>query len=196
MRATLKALAGLFLVLLTSACLVETETTLGDPDPAMTDDRLVGVWYYAKDSEASIVAIAPDEEKKGLYRIAFVSANATGIGNIEGVRFEGWITVVNGKRYLHLRKTAGDLPDMPKLTIVAYDIGEGGLGMRFMNTKPVIAAIEAGKLKGRFKKGTYVDEVTITSPRAEFVAFMAGADDEKLFHKAEGALKKLPPTAK
>src|SRR5262249_40388340 len=48
MRATFKAVAGLCLLLLVSACLVETEATLADPDPGAMDQRLVGTWYSAK----------------------------------------------------------------------------------------------------------------------------------------------------
>src|SRR5262249_42420578 len=139
--------------------------------------------------------VVADDTKQGAYRVAFLNVNPFAVGAIEGTRFEAWRTVLNGKAYLNLRRTEGNVADMPKLTIIAYDLGENGtLVLRLMDTKAVIAAIEAGKLKGRFKRGTYVDEATITSPRAELAAFLASSDRDALFPDKSGPLRKLPDT--
>jgi hypothetical protein len=65
-----------------------------------------------------------------------------------------------------------------------------------MDTKVVIAAIEAGKLKGTFKKGQYVDEARITSPRAELAAFIAASNRDSLFGMKTDPLRKMADTSK
>jgi len=197
MRSTLKAIAGLCLLLLTSACLVETEATLGDADAKTFDERIVGAWYSGKGGEAAIISIVRDEQTPGAYRAVFVNVNPFADGNIEGTRYSVTRTLVNGQSYLSIRRTGGSMTDMPALTIVSYDLGgDGTLVLRLMDPKEVIAAIQAGKLKGTFKKGQYVDEAKISSPRAELAAFIAGADREKLFGQKIDPLRKLPDSEK
>ena len=197
MRSTLKALAGLCLLLLTSACLVETEAALGDADAKTFDQRLVGNWYAGKSGEAMILSVIRDEQNAGAYRAVFVNVNPFSDGAIEGTRYAVARTVLNGQSYLSIRRIGGSLGDMPALTIVSYDLRDDGtLVLRLMQAKEVIAAIEAGKLKGTFKKGQYVDEAKITSPRAELAAFIAGADRDKLFGLKTDPLHKLPDTGK
>ena len=197
MRSTLKALAGLCLLLLTSACLVETEATLGDPDAKTFDQRLVGTWYSGKGGEAALISIVRDEKNEGAYRAVFVNVNPFADGTIEGTRYSVVRTVVNGQAYLSIRRIGGSITDMPAITVLSYDlVDDGTLVLRMMDAKQVVAAIEAGKLKGTFKKGQYVDEAKITSPRAEFAAFIAGADRDALFGVKTDPLKKMADTAK
>lgn len=196
MRSTFRALAGLCLLLLTSACLVETEATLGDADAKSFDTRLVGAWYSGKAGEAAIISIIRDEQNEGAYRAVFVNVNPFADGAIEGTRYSVTRTIVNGKSYLNIRRIGGSMADMPALTIASYDLRDDGtLVLRLMEAKQVIAAIEAGKLKGTFKKGQYVDEAKITSPRAELAAFIAGADRDALFALKTDPMRKLPDTS-
>ena len=197
MRSTLKALGGLCLLLLTSACLVETDATLGDADAKTFDQRLVGNWYAGKGGEAMMLSIIRDEQNAGAYRAVFVNINPFADGAIEGTRYAAVRTVLNGQSYLSIRRIGGSESGMPARTLVSYDIREdGSLVLRMMQAKEVIAAIEAGKLKGTFKKGQYVDEAKISSPRAELAAFVAGADRDKLFGLKTDPLRKLADTGK
>lgn len=197
MRSTLKAVAGLFLILLTAACIVETEATLGDADAKTFDQRLVGNWYAGKGGDAVILSIIRDEKPPGGYRAVFVNINAFAEGAIEGMRYAVSRTVLNGQSYLNIRRIGGNAGDMPATAVMSYDLREDGtLVLRMMQPKEVIAAIEAGKIKGTFKKGQYVDEAKITSPRAELAAFIAGADREKLFGLKTDPLHRLADTAK
>lgn len=197
MRSPLKVVAGLCLILLTGACIVETEATLGHADPKTFDQRLVGNWYAGKSGEAVILSIIRDELTPGGYRAVFVNVNPLAEGPIEGVRYAVSRTVLNGQAYLSISQVGGRVADMPARTIVSYDLrADGTLVLRMMQPKQVIAAIEAGTIKGTFKKGQYVDEAKITSPRAELAAFIAGADREKLFGLKTDPLHRLPDTAK
>jgi hypothetical protein len=193
MRSTFKALAGLVLVLFTSACFVETETTLGEPDAKALDTRLVGTWYVAEKAELTLFTVAADEKEPGVYAVVFASIRPGTDNPVEFAQYRVWGTVVNGRHYLNAKRI-GTGKDMPTQTVVAYDLTDNALVLRLMDTKAAVAAIEGGKLKGRVKKGTYVDEVTITSPRAEFAAFVGGPDGDKLFSQKTGALRKLPPS--
>ncbi len=197
MRSTLRAVAGLFLILLATACVVETEATLGEADPKTFDQRLVGNWYAGKGGDAVILSIIRDEQTPGGYRAVLVNINAFADGAVEGTRYAAARIVLNGQSYLSIRRISGAKTDMPGTTVVSYDLREDGtLVLRMMQPKEVIAAIEAGKIKGTFKKGQYVDEAKITSPRAELAAFIAGADREKLFGLKTDPLHRLPETAK
>jgi hypothetical protein len=197
MRSTLRAVAGLFLILLATACIVETEATLGEADPKTFDQRLVGNWYAGKGGDAVILSIIRDEQTPGGYRAVLVNINAFADGAVEGARYAAACIVLNGQSYLSIRRISGAKTDMPGTTVVSYDLREDGtLVLRMMQPKDVIAAIEAGKIKGTFKKGQYVDEAKITSPRAELAAFIAGADREKLFGLTTDPLHRLPETAK
>ncbi len=190
MRSTLRAIASLCLLLLTSACLVETEATLADPDPKSADARLVGTWYHAERSELTLFTIAPDEKEAGVYRAVFATIRPGSDDPVEASHYRVWRTVVNGRDYLNGRRI-GTAKDMPAQTIISYDVTDSSLMLRLMDTKLAVAAIESGKLKGRVKKGTYVDEVTITSPRAELAAFVAGTDRDALFPHKTGLLRRL-----
>ena len=197
MRTILKALAGLCLILFASACIVETEATLGDADAATFDQRLLGNWYAGKGGDAVMLSVVRDEQTPGGYRAVFVNVNAFAEGAIEGTRYAVSRTVLNGRAYLNIRRIGGSIADFPATTVISYDLrGDGTLVLRMMQPKEVIAAIEAGKLKGTFKKGQYVDEARITSPRAELAAFVAGADRDRLFGQATDPLHKLADTAK
>lgn len=196
MRA-LKALAGLVLVLVVATgCLVETEATLGDPDPKTIDTRLLGNWYYAEKDEVSVMSIAADPSQEGAYRVVFANVRPTGEKQAEFVQYFVTRAIVNGQPYLSVRRTGGTAIEQPVLTIMTYDIGaDGKLVLRLINTKLVIAAIKAGKLKGTFKEGQYSSEAKVTSPRAELAAFIAAADRDALFDQKMGALHKLPDTS-
>jgi hypothetical protein len=194
MRA-LKALAGLVVVLFLSGCLVETEQALADPDPNAMDQRLVGSWYHSEKGEVSVLTIIPDPEKPNTYRAIFAGIKPGAAKPAEYVEYRVWVTRVKDQPYLNVRRVGGNAVEQPGFTIMAYDLGaDGSLKVRLMATKPVIAAIEAGKLKGRVKKGEYSSDVTLTSPGADIAAFIAGANRDELFPPGTSAMRKLAET--
>ena len=196
MRSTLKAVAGLFLLLLTSACLVETEATIADPDPKAMDLRLAGSWYYSSKGEVVLLTTVADEKEEGVYRVVFANVRPGRDEPIRTTVYRAWRTVINGHGYLTLQAVSNGDPEMPNRTVIAYDLdAENNLVLRVMDTKAAAAAIESGKLKGAVRKGQYTDRVTISSPRAEFAAFIAGADREKLFSNKTGAMRRTVDTA-
>jgi len=201
MRVVAKAL-GLVLVLLLGGCLVETENTLADPDPKAKakakakDDKLVGSWYSAESGEVVMFQLAADESGSGTYHAVYAAVRAGAEKPVDFEHYKVWLTVLNGQNYLNVVRTGGT-GTSPKTMIAAYDHGaDGTLALRLMDMKFVAAAIEAGKLKGRVKKGQYVDEVTITATRAELAAFVAASRRDELFATKTGALHKLADTRK
>lgn len=197
MRSILRALAGLVLVLLTGACLIETENTLGDPDPKTADARLLGTWYSADPKEVVVFSFAADEKDGGVYHVVFANLRPGQDEPVETATYRVWRTVVNGRAYLNAKRVGQGPKDMPAQTIFAYDIVDGGLLLRIIDARRVADAIEAGKLKGKVTKGGFVDQVTVTSTRAELAAFVAEADkDGNLFPNHTGALRKLAETAR
>jgi len=182
---------GLVLVLLTGGCLVETENTLADPDPKAMDERLVGTWYTAEAGEVTLFTATADDTAPGKYRVLYASLRVGADKPVEYEQYSAWRTVIDGKVFLNAVGIGGT----PKTFIAAYDLGaDGRLVLRLMESKYVSAAIAAGKLKGTVKKGQYVDDVKITSPRAELAAFVAAADRDGLFAAKAAPLAKLPET--
>lgn len=196
MRSILRAFAGLFLVLLTSACLLESEATLGDPDPTTADTRLLGAWFQAEKDEVIVFSLAADEKEPGVYRAVYASIRPGSDEPFEAATYRVWRTVLNGRSYLNARRIGPGAKTMPAQTIISYDIAGDALTLRFPDLRRLGAAIEAGQLKGTVVKGEYVDQVKLTSARAELAAFVAAADkDGALFPNSAGALKRMPETA-
>ena len=191
MRTMLKAAAGLFLLLLTSACLVETEATIADADPKMADAKLVGSWYHAEKGEAIILSIAADEKAEGVYRIVFATIKPGSDEPVESTAYRAWRTVVNNRAYITGELIGAPTEGMPKRTLISYDIEGDVLVLRLMDTTLLAEAIASGKLKGKVVKGGYVDQITITAPRAELAAFIAAADYDKLFSVKAERLRKM-----
>jgi hypothetical protein len=191
MRA-IRIAAGFALLLLLGGCLVESEATLGDPDPAAADPRLLGSWYHAERNGASLVSIADDPAQPGAYRVVYASIRPRGEKPVEFVTYSVWPTVVNGARYLNIRRTGGSVLEHPVLTIMAYDIGaDDALVLRLISTKAVIEAIKAGRLEGTIAEGRFASEARITSPRADLVAFIAGAERNVLFSDKAEAMRRM-----
>ena len=197
MRSILRAAAGLVLVLFTSACFFETEATLSDADPKTADASLIGTWYHAEKDEVVIFSIAADEKEPGVYRAIYASVRAGNDEPVETANYRVWRTVLNGRSYLNARRIGGGAKDMPAQTIIAYDIADNALTLRFVDMKLVVDAVQSGKLKGSVRKGSFVDHATVTSPRAELAAFFAGADkDGALFPNKAGSMRRLPERGK
>jgi hypothetical protein len=198
MRLLLKACAGLVLVLLTAGCLVETDTSLSDPDAKAMDPALLGTWYHATRDEADLFSVAKDPQQPGRYRIVYTAIRADSREKpVRTAYYVAWRTVIAGHSYLNIRRTGGTDLDRPAATIVSYDLGaDGTLVLRLFDTKQVIAAIKAGRLKGQFKEQSYSAEATITSPRDELVAFLAKAEHGALFAQKTAPLRKLVESAR
>lgn len=193
MRLIAKAF-GLVLVLLTSACLVETENTLSDPDPKALDEKLLGTWHSADGGEVTLFSAAADDSNNGTYKIVYAAIRAGAEKPVEFEHYSAWRTVLDGKVYLNVVRSGGN-SNTPKTMIVTYDLGaDGTLALRVMNAKFLAAAIDAGKLKGKVKQGDYVEAVTITATRAELVAFVAASDRNALFAGMTAPLHKLADT--
>jgi hypothetical protein len=196
MRSILGAAAGLFIVLLTSACLLETETTLGDPDPKTADTRLLGTWFQAEKDEVIVFSIVADEKEPGAYRAVYASISPGKDDPVESTSYRVWRTVVNGRSYLNARRIGPGAKNMPTQTIIAYDIADNALTLRFPDLRRLAGAIQGGQLKGTVVKGEYVDQVRLTSARGELAAFIAAADkDGALFPNSTGSLKRMPQSA-
>jgi hypothetical protein len=196
MRSILRAAAGLFLVFLTSACLLETETTLGDPDPKTADTRLLGAWFHVDKDEVIVFSLVADEKEPGTYRAVYASITPGKDESVETTSYRVWRTVLNGRSYLNARRIGRGANNMPAQTIIAYDITDNALTLRFPDLQRLAGAIDGGQLKGTVVKGGYVDKVRLTSARGELAAFIAAADkDGALFPNSAGSLKRIPQSA-
>jgi hypothetical protein len=151
----------------------------------------VGTWYAAEAGEVTLFSAVADEQAPGKYRVVYASIRAGMEKPVDFEQYSAWRTVIDGKTFLNVVHLGATLKTM----IATYDLGaDGTLVLRLMDTKYVAAAIEAGKLKGKVKKGQYVDEVTITASRAELAAFVAAADRDALFAAKTAPLVKLADT--
>jgi hypothetical protein len=192
MRSLLNALSALIVLFVASGCLVETEATLGDPDPKTADARLLGVWYYASKSETTVISIKQDDKDAGAYRVVLMTANFGLEPATEITQYRIWRTIVNGRSILNVQRTDQSKALAPRLTLIRYEFGANGkLYLRMLNSKAAAAAVERGALAGTVT-GQYTDEVKLTSPRAALVAFFGSPAGDATFGSKADGLTKMP----
>lgn len=173
-----KALAALAL-LVAAACMVESETTLSDPDPALVDNRLAGMWRHESGDEKVEIAVTPNTTKPGVLNVTYTTVKEKE-GKRQVERFQAWRAVIAGRDYLSLLRFEGDTP-APRVMLVAYRLDTAGaLVISFMDSKAVAAAIKRGDIAGT-AKGDPGSGAVITAPRDKLVAFIAGHDHKALF---------------
>ncbi len=173
-----RALAALAL-LVAAACMVESETALSDPDPALVDNRLAGTWRHESGDEKVEIAVTPNKAKPGVLNVTYTTLREKE-GKRQVERFQAWRAVIAGRDYLSLLRFEGDTP-APRVMLLAYRFdAAGALVISFMDSKAVAAAIKRGDLAGTAKDDPGSGAV-ITAPRAKLVAFIAGQDHKLLF---------------
>jgi predicted small lipoprotein YifL len=172
-----------------AGCLPTSKNPLSDPDAAVADTHLDGVWY-GKSGEDAIF-------------LHFVSGKAASMDIVEVDHQSGeahtsiytmFPSVIEGQRYMNIREKNGE--DKPYY-FARYTISKSGaLTIWLMSEKPVAKAVKAEKLTGKVTvknagESNETRDITLTTSTESLAAYVRKADPEILFAEKFGTFKKL-----
>lgn len=182
---------------------VETEATLGDPETAEIDEKLVGEWIGLL--PGGYVRIFPEKsERPGVLRIVHVDFDERNVDNpVTFVTFRAWRTSLGGRAYLDVEKIdehpPGQYKDLLRRTIVRYEYvadasvryrllgkefsAEGMVKFLYLDAEKIEAAIKAGRIAGRVEGEGKERRVTITATREALRAFLEAKGSDDLFER-------------
>lgn len=171
---------------------------LSDPNNAVFDERLKGVWHYHTEDNSDVyLHIGKAADDKTLMLSIEHMKNGT-LSTSRSIMFP---TKINNNNYMNVQfdKHTDDIPaDHLGYYFAKYDITNSGkLIINIMDTGKIIEAIEAGKLKGHITyrelrdpdnkdgKRRRIDSAKLTDSPKNISAFIKQTDDSILFTDTE-----------
>ncbi|MEA2779792.1 MAG: hypothetical protein QOK29_1336 [Rhodospirillaceae bacterium] len=172
-------LLGLFL----AACVPESQNPAGDPAKAVKDPALFGLWET--DWEDGQLFLHVFDSGQGTVDVYTVNHKKDGTG--EADHYQGFVSAVGQRRIANLQivdSGSEDSGGAATYVFIAYQMTpDGKLDVHFVNDKPFIAAVTAGKLHGQVTGQGDAQTVLLTDDTATIAAFIAGLDDASLYGK-------------
>lgn len=175
-----------------AACGAVSVHPLSDPEKAVNDQRLSGLWTAKIDNELVFAHFVNKDEST--TEIVTVSSRENGNG--DWTVFSMFPSRIGGESYMNVRlvihngEAAGD--DEKSYGLVRYRISKDGvLKVWRMSEKKLIEDIESGKLKGEVKKGSWVNDVIITAPTDQLARYVRNSDPKRLFDELIGSLRRI-----
>ena len=171
------------LTLVLAACIPESQNPAGDPAAAVKEPGLNGLWQA--DWEDGRLFLHVFDSGQGMIEVYTVNHKRDGSG--EADHYEGFISAV-GKRRIAKLQTAGtgeeDSGGAATYVFIAYELQpDGRLAVHFVNDKPFIAAVTAGKLQGQVTGEGDNQTVLLTDETKKISDFIAAQDDATLYGK-------------
>jgi len=179
----LARIGALSLTLVLVACVPESQNPAGDPTNAIKDPALYGLWQA--DWEDGRLFLHIFDGGQGMIDLYTVNHKKDGGG--EEDHYQGFISAVGNRRIASLQMTDSggeDSGGQETYVFIAYQLAsEGKLDAHFIDDKPFIAAVSAGKLKGQVTGEGEAESVLLTDDTPKIAAFMADQDDATLYGK-------------
>ena len=174
---------AVILTLVLAACIPESQNPAGDPAAAVKEPGLNGLWQA--DWEDGRLFLHVFDSGQGMIEVYTVNHKRDGSG--EADHYEGFISAV-GKRRIANLQTAGtgeeDSGGAATYVFIAYELQpDGRLAVHFVNDKPFIAAVTAGKLQGQVTGEGDNQTVLLTDETKKISDFIAAQDDATLHGK-------------
>lgn len=150
----------------------------GDPDEG---DETTFIHFLVKD-DGGFTALTlkhGDKEDSGwaAYTITTSEVAKTNYMNVRVVSSDGKIEDTNFSRFF---------------TFARYEVSDTTLDIFVIDEDKLIAAIDAGKLKGEVERREFTKDVKITAESAEIDAFLAASDPKSLFSEHLVHVTRLP----
>jgi hypothetical protein len=184
MHRLLSRFGALFLTLALAACIPESQNPVGDPGAAVKEPGLNGLWQT--DWEDGRLFLHIFDGGQGMVEVYTVNHKPDGTG--EADHYEGFISTVGNRRIANLQSvdTGGeDSGGAATYVFLAYELQpEGKLVVHFVDDKPFIAAVTAGKLQGQVTGEGDSQTVLVSDDTAKVAKFIAATDDATLYGKA------------
>jgi len=174
---------AVILTLVLAACIPESQNPAGDPAAALKEPGLNGLWQA--DWEDGRLFLHVFDSGQGMIEVYTVNHKRDGSG--EADHYEGFISAV-GKRRIANLQTAGtgeeDCGGAATYVFIAYELQpDGRLAVHFINDKPFIAAVTAGKLQGQVTGEGDNQTVLLTDETKKIGDFIVAQDDATLYGK-------------
>lgn len=183
--------AWTILALLLAACVPDSRHPLSDPDKAVIDSRLTGLWVSRIDDEDAFVHFLP----KGESEMDILTISYTKDGGASWSAFTMFSSRIGDEWYMNVRASAanGRSADEDKghgYFLYRYRVsGNGELMVWSMAPSAAVAAIESG-LAGTVRKGKWTEEITITAPTGALAGYVGKSDPEWLFGELVGTFRR------
>ena len=149
--------------------------------------RLLGAWRLPLEQDENGLLLIRQADDGGMDVLTLEIRNR-GDDEPASVQWETatvWPTKVGKVELLNVQMDKGKM-------IVGYRVdADGSFSFGFMKTEPVIAAIEAGKLKGTVSKGMGTRGATLQDTPERIIAFIRGNGGYDLFQfdKKKGGVR-------
>ncbi len=171
---------------------------LSDPNNVIFDERLKGVWHYHTEDDSDVyLHIGKAKDNKTLM-MSIEHLKDGMLSTSSSVMFP---TKIKNNNYMSVefKENTDDIPkDHLGYYFAKYIISNNGkLVISFMDTRKIIEAIEAGKLKGKItyreihapdkkdQKSRTVDSAKLTDSSENIIEFIRKTDDSILFPDTE-----------
>jgi len=185
--ALLLAVACLFL----AGCLPESKNPLSTPAGSLFDPHLEGVYQQRETDEVAFWHFRYRRENRGQGHehdvspwIDVLTAGHSKDGSLERSRYEALVTQIGGANYLSFISLPSDgAKKRPvRYSFARYAVNSrGDLRIWLAHESAFVAAVKAGKLRGKVTPHKFGDSVEITDPTPHLAAFLAASDPQTLF---------------
>lgn len=185
--ATLLAIACLFL----TGCLVESKNPLSSPAASLYDPHLEGAYRQTDKDETSFWLIRHRREDRGKNKepgispwIDVATVGCSKNGSLERSGYKMLATQIAGRKYLSFISLPDDGSKERKVSynFARYEVNwRGELRIWLAAEAPFVAAVKAGKLRGKVIPRKIADSVELTDTTARIAAFIAAGDPGTLF---------------
>jgi hypothetical protein len=174
---------ALFMTIALAACVPESQNPAGEPGNAVKDPALDGLWQA--DWEDGRLFLHVFDGGQGMIDVYTINHKKDGGG--EADHYQGFVSTVGKRRIVSLQTAdAGgeDSGGAATYVFIAYQMeADGKLDAHFIDDRPFIAAVSAGKLKGQISGEGEGQTLLLTDDTAKIAAFMAEQDDAALYGK-------------
>ena len=184
-----------------TGCLVESRNPLSPPSASLFDPQLEGDYRQRDKDEVGFWHFRYRREDRGKDHehdispwIDVLSVGHSKDGNLERSAYKILATQIAGRNYLSFIS----LPDDgSKKRTVSYNFARyevnwrGDLRIWLASESAFVAAVKAGKLRGKVTPGKFGDSVEITDTTAHLAAFIAAGDPQALFDGKPMVLRRL-----
>jgi hypothetical protein len=191
-RPVLRILVTL-LTLALPACIPESQNPAGDPAKAVKEPALSGLWQT--DWEEGRLFLHIFDNDQGTIEVYTINHKQNGAG--EADHYQGFINKVGERHIASLQSadTGGeDSGGAATYLLIAYDLQpDDRLVIHFIDDKPFIAAVTAGKLQGQVTGEGDNQTVLLTDETVKIAAFMTAQKDGNLYGKDIELHRVYPP---
>ncbi len=174
--------AALFLLAL-AACVPESQNPAGDPAKAVKDPAIFGLWESDWDDGRLFLHVL--DGGQGMIEVFTVAHKRDGAGEVD--HYQGFVSNVGKRRVanLQLADSGGeDSGGAESYVFIAYQMNANDrLEVHFIDDKPFIAAVAAGKLTGQVTGQGEGQTVLLSDDTAKIAALIAATDDASLYGK-------------